>query len=731
MWNAWNTPNQSQRPARSQTGLAAAIRRRRQECGQALFNAVQRTHGADSLLTPSYEELPESSRSHLVAAVDILDRWCATGDPLFLDLFEGWVRCRMVADLFAARMPSDYRPADIVRHALALWGDALRPDCGTAAFDVLALDLGLSLARLSEAPTKELPVLFVGDCLLTEIITALVAAAGRERIAIKPTIANDKAPAVLRNRIRSLPPDAFRLVFFSPFSHAQFPEYGSLLSPRAALWPAARRCERIENLLEEVRATVEAMATHFECPVYVHNTVGCVRSFRRCSGLAKHLDRWYGLAKHVVAFPTRRWARSAINQRVVDMLGDSKTNPGGRAQLLDEDSLRRTASSFALGHVHFQSGAFHPTRLGLELGNRHYFDAVCAAAHLATKKVVVCDLDNTLWSGVIGEGPVTHHVDRQETLKELRRRGVLLSINSKNAPDNVHWAGARLEATDFVAPQINWEPKSANIARIRDALNLNVDDFIFIDDRPDELERVQSAFPEICALNAQRPETWRFLAHWQRSLPTSRDEDRTRLYHERVRRDEFLKAGIPEAGRVEDEAAALVRLELAVTIRKAARSDLKRAVELINRTNQFNLCGTRTTETEFQERLRAGDAVVVADASDKFGKMGIVGVMVVEMKPECVEIPVFVLSCRAFGFGIEYALLNSVRRLAPTPCGLVGRFLETQSNQPCREMYPRSGLTWDGQRWVGTIAELPADPAWLAIRSQLDRIHPKTAGSRQ
>ncbi|HEX3314025.1 MAG TPA: HAD-IIIC family phosphatase [Gemmataceae bacterium] len=697
-----------QRPDPSRKRLAAALRRRRQECGQALFLAVERTHGADSLPTPSYEQLPEWSRSHLVAAVDILERWCATGDPLFLELFEGWVRSRMVADLFAAKMPSDYRPAEVVRHALAGWAEALRADCGDT--DALALDLGPSIARLSQAATKELPVLFVGDCLQFEIITSLLAASGRERIAIKPTIANEKVPTLLRNRVRSLPPDGFRLVFFSPFSHAQFPDYESLLSPRAALWSPGRRSERIKNLLAEVRATVEAMAAHFECPVYVHNTAGSVQSF----------GRWSGLAKHVASFATRRRARLEINRGVAELLADPRTNPGGRAQLLDEDALRRTASSLALGQVHFQSGAFHPTRLGLELGRKTYFDAVYAAGHLVTKKVVVCDLDNTLWHGVIGEGAVTHHVDRQETLKELRRRGVLLSINSKNDPRNVHWTGARLEAADFVAPQINWEPKPVNIARIRDELNLKIKDFVFIDDRPDELERVQSAFPEIHVLSAERPETWRFLGHWQRSLPANPDEDRTRLYHERVHRDEFLKTGVAEAGRVEDEAAALARLELAVTIRKAGRSDLKRAVELINRTNQFNLCGTRTTLAEFQERLRTGDAVLVADASDKFGQMGMVGVMVVETKPDRVEVPVFVLSCRVFGFGIEYALLNSVRRLASAPCGLVGRFVETQSNQPCREMYPRSGLTWDGQRWVGTIAALPADPAWLAIRSHVD-----------
>ena len=84
----------------------------------------------------------------------------------------------------------------------------------------------------------------------------------------------------------------------------------------------------------------------------------------------------------------------------------------------------------------------------------------------------MCDLDNTLWSGVIGEGSVTHYLERQVLLKGLKHRGVLLSVNSKNDPKNVHWSGAALQAEDFVAARINWDSKVDNMASIRDELNL-------------------------------------------------------------------------------------------------------------------------------------------------------------------------------------------------------------------------------------------------------------------
>jgi FkbH-like protein len=297
---------------------------------------------------------------------------------------------------------------------------------------------------------------------------------------------------------------------------------------------------------------------------------------------------------------------------------------------------------------------------------------------------------------------------------------VLLSIISKNDPKNVRWAGAALQPDDFVAPRINWEPKTANMAGIRDELNLKVKDFVFIDDRRDELERMRNAFPEILALDATEPATWQFLSRWSDALAPNPESDRTQLYHERVKREQFV-SGLSQMSRaVEDETAAFTALQLSVSIQRVNRSGLKRAVELINRTNQFNLCGSRTSERELADGLGTRHTIVQAEAADKFGTMGVVGIMQVDRHFDRVEIPIFVLSCRAFGFGIEYALLNAVRALAPAECPIVGCYKETQFNQICRQFYSASGMRWDGSRWIGRIADLPAAAQWLAIESTLD-----------
>jgi FkbH-like protein len=642
--------------------------------------------------------------------VQLLAESFATGDPLYQELFEGWVRSRMVADLSPELVPRDYDPSQALRLAASHWMDILGPICPGEAIAILEGTLDRTRKCLAEQPTRQLRVLFIGDCIQFEIITALLGPCSRDGIRITPSLMNERMQPKLRNQIRALAPDAFDLVFFSPFSHTYLPEYEDALKPRNLFLTRARLSARFVPMLEEVQATLKTMAAHLQGKIYVHNTGATTQVVGGLAGLAKYLASW----------KNRTRARQVVNGAIAQYVDRLQADTDERVQLLDENALRNVHGTWALGQVYFQSHAFHPTRLGVELGRRLYREAVYANAHLASKKVIVCDLDNTLWDGLAGEGPVRHFLERQEVLLRLKARGVLLAINSKNDPKNIHWSGARLSAADFVATQINWHAKTANMARIRDELNLKTKDFVFIDDRADERGRMQDAFADVLVLDATEPATWNALAHWTRLLPREPDEDRTRLYQERVRREQFLKEQSQHGSAEEDETAALERLGLSVRIREAKRSDLKRVAELINRTNQFNLCGTRTTVRQLQDDMGSRHAVLLAEASDRYGSMGIVGVMVAQWQEDRVEVPVFVLSCRAFGFGIEYALLNSLQKLAPCH-GVVGHYRPTQYNEPCRKLYPTSGLTWDGEAWTGEVANLSPDPIWLSIQNEVER----------
>ena len=143
--------------------------------------------------------------------------------------------------------------------------------------------------------------------------------------------------------------------------------------------------------------------------------------------------------------------------------------------------------------------------------------------------------------------------------------------------------------------------------------------------------------------------------------------DRTQQYRQREQRESFLTGSVATA---EDPGLAFSRLEIQVEIREAKAAELKRAAELINRTNQFNLAGSRTSLKELRDwQAVPGRRIIVVDARDKFGPMGLICVLLLDLNGPTVSIQAFVLSCRVFGYGIEDAVLNAVKRLARAGTG--------------------------------------------------------------
>jgi FkbH-like protein len=253
-------------------------------------------------------------------------------------------------------------------------------------------------------------------------------------------------------------------------------------------------------------------------------------------------------------------------------------------------------------------------------------------------------------------------------------------------------------------------------------LNLKLKDFAFIDDRADQRELVREALPEVWVLDATSPRVPEQLALWAAALSDHPEMDRTQQYRQRERRESFLSGG---AAAAEDPGAAFSKLEIRVEIREAKAAELKRVAELINRTNQFNLAGSRTTLKELRDWQAApGRRIVVVDARDKFGPMGLICVLLLDPTGPALAIPVFVLSCRVFGYAIEDAALNAVKRLARAgagngPMAIRGAFKETPHNEPCRAMYPKNGFARDGDVWVLAAVDAPPDPAWLTVVNRL------------
>jgi FkbH-like protein len=448
----------------------------------------------------------------------------------------------------------------------------------------------------------------------------------------------------------------------------------------------------------------------FEAPIFVHNT----------SGIRRHDGSIRELAKNRLTQRTRAVARRGVNEWLPAQIDTLNRESYSHFYLLDEAGLLRTRPENELGRHFYDVGLQHPAELGRAIAGL-YLDVILAHSLLAKKKVVICDLDNTLWDGAIGEGEVSHYHDRQKTLKRLRDKGLLLAINSKNDPKNVHWDGAGLTLDDFVCCQINWTSKVQNIRRIAEELNLKTKDFLFIDDRADERSMVLETMPEVLALDAESQAVWRRLSLAADLLPEQDELDRTLAYKQRAEREQFLED--TEAAAAEQR-ELFRRLEFRVTIRRPERRELKRVAELINRTNQFNMCGSRTTLNEVTGWYD-GDShgVLVVNARDKFGSMGTVCVAVTRGSAGGVEIPVFVLSCRVFGYGVETALLNHVKRSAGFPGRgkqIVGRYVATAFNEPCRDTYARHGFTEEGDTWVYTGGGAIEDPDWLTVDAETE-----------
>lgn len=683
--------------------LARRVRTHKESCAEGLFRALavaRREAGGEWV--ESYGAADRFMKGNLETAVELAARWAESGREERLTFFIGWLNFCANERLNGTRS-ADFAVApleDVWRDWLALVEvSSHKEDCSW--FEAGLVECGRVL-RLRAS--KEVHVLFIGDCLQWDIIAGLHGPCLQAGIALTVHTLSHRVPASLRNRLREISSRKYDLVFYSPFSHEFSSEYSHVVHPRSALMRGSAADALLDIATTEMRTTVALLCGLHDGPVYLHNTAGVIQHH---GGLA-------GKGKLLLSARLRHRARTKIHRAVTGIIGEAVAAGNTSLRLVDETVHLARHGAWKLGKILFDSGSLHPTLLGSVLGEEDYFEAIRISTVLAGKKLVVCDLDNTLWNGVVGEGPVHQFTSRQRTLKRLKEKGILLSINSKNDPANVRWDETLLESGDFVAPQINWACKARNIGRIRDMLNLKVKDFVFVDDRPDERERVKLEYPEIEVLDATDESTWRILERWREVLPPQVGEDRTRMYRERAAREQFV--AVAAVGDLEDESAAFMGLELHVWIREARAPEMTRAVELINRTNQFNLCGTRTTVGELLAGSGDSRKVWVADARDKFGSMGMVGVLVADQVGVDFEIPVFVLSCRAFGFGIEYALLNTVLNGA-SGREVRGLYQETSHNGPCRAVYSAAGFRWQGGCWQrhGGNAD---DPGWLSVQRE-------------
>jgi FkbH-like protein len=556
---------------------------------------------------------------------------------------------------------------------------------------------------------RHVPTLFIGDCLMVELASFLLGPLAAKGISIDPFPINPRDSAHLGRILDNISRTDYEAIFFSPFSHTRVPEINLLLHPKNAFMPKAELSSHITAVINQTQEILDFLSARFECPIFINN----------CSLVQRSRSTVKAAASLLMSHRVCEYARQQLNDWLGDYISQKNSKTFRHLFLIDENGIVQQHGRRRTGRYLHASQFQHPTVLS-KLIAKEYEDRICALAQLMRKKLVICDLDNTLWDGVIGEGEVSHFSARQSTLKRLKEfGGIVLSIASKNDPAKIHFKGGILSIDDFVVPQISWDMKIDGIAKIQKAVNLQTRHMVFLDDRADERALVNDAFPDMLVMDASDDATWNLLNHWGELVHGSSDLDRTAMYQEQAKRD----AAVGESFEAEVFARneGLKRLELVITIRSAKKSDLKRVVELINRTNQWNLTGSRTSFEQMRAWQESEHAhVLIASAADKFGDMGTVCVAVVTKDTNRADIPIFVLSCRVFGYGVETAMLSEISRLCDIGglrSTLVGHYQANNQNAPCEAMYSDHGFTKAGElfEWSG-IPSLP-EIAWAEVRA--------------
>ena len=324
-----------------------------------------------------------------------------------------------------------------------------------------------------------------------------------------------------------------------------------------------------------------------------------------------------------------------------------------------------------------------------------------ALAPATVKKGIISDLDDTLWSGIVGEvGPeaVTWDLEShaqlhglyQKLLASLSEGGTLVGIASKNDPAVVAEAFKRkdlLLRPDQVFPiEVHWNAKSGSVARILETWNIAADSVIFVDDSPMELAEVAAAHPGIECVLFPKNDYPAALA----MLRLLRD----RCGKEKLSADDALRLASIRQGAAFRELAStgsapetfLQQLDATVTLDFDC-AEKPRVLELVNKTNQFNLNGRRYTEAEWQTLLAQPGAVVAAiNYEDKFGPLGTIAVICGRREGELLRVDAWVMSCRAFARRIEQQTLKAIFD-ATGANEIQFELAATARNAPVRELF--------------------------------------------
>lgn len=367
---------------------------------------------------------------------------------------------------------------------------------------------------------------------------------------------------------------------------------------------------------------------------------------------------------------------------------------------------------------------------------REYFRFVLPLSGRQSK-VLVVDLDNTLWGGIVGEDgmagvaigaeyPGAAYRALQAVILQMAKRGILLAICSKNNSRDALEVLEKhpemlLRPKDFSAIRINWIDKAQNLRDIATELNVGIDSLAFLDDNPVERQRIRLELPEVTVIELPvdpMKYAGALLAcpNFERLAITAEDRARGSYYAAQRER----KSSEASAGSLEEFYRSL---DMKAEVVAVTPTTLARIAQLTQKTNQLNTTTKRYSESEVQAMaLDPAWSLFGVKIADRFGDNGIVGVVFLRLeKPELV-IDTFLLSCRVIGRTVETMMLSHVCNIgiAAGFTKVTGWFLPTKKNEPAAQIYSSNGFVKTRETSEGSLWELPLgqaiqNPTWISL----------------
>jgi len=371
------------------------------------------------------------------------------------------------------------------------------------------------------------------------------------------------------------------------------------------------------------------------------------------------------------------------------------------------------AASFGV-HRWIDSTAWYHAKQPMSYDAMPFFvqslSALIASSCMGSTKCIVLDLDNTLWGGVVADDGIENirlgqgsaegeaYQDFQRYLLELRRRGILLAVCSKNEESIAREIFEKhdqmlVKLSDLSAFIVNFSPKADNARQIAHQLNIGLDSLVFLDDNPAEREQMRQLAPQLKVVELPADPGAYVRALEQSFLfetPTITQEDLTRAesYAANQKRTTF-------ATQITDIQEFLRSLDMRAVLAPYGPPHLDRITQLINKSNQFNLCVVRYTPAEVESiALDPSRITLSVRLRDRFGDNGLISAVHGRTVERCLAIENWVMSCRVLDRGVEQVAINHLVSAArQRGCKTIqGTYLPTPKNGLVREHYRRLGF---------------------------------------